>query len=138
MSLTMSLSKSLTMTKVSRVLSISTFLDVKLCRFSCFLSHGHYLFTISPPSIHEFLEINEMKNRRNVSFRVSSHLHHSRKASNLFLLHIQHSSSHHNHYHFSILLFPVLLTLESVFVPLHPSQTNVSLGELQRLLQVSK
>src|SRR6218665_3713429 len=47
----------LTMTKVSYVLSIFTFLEAKMCKYSCFLYHGHYLFATSPPSIHEFLEM---------------------------------------------------------------------------------
>src|SRR6218665_552375 len=80
---------------------------------SCFPSHGH---GISSASLPEFLETHETKSRRNVSFRVSSHLHHSLQASNLFLLHILHSPIHHKHYHVSILLFPLLLTLESVSV----------------------
>src|SRR6218665_818495 len=63
-----------------------------------------YLFSLSP----EFLETQETKSRRNVSFRVSSYLHHSLRASNLFLLHILHSPIHHKHYHVSILLFPLL------------------------------
>src|SRR6218665_1167433 len=60
----------LTMTKASHVLSIFMFLEAKMSNFSCFLYHDHYLFAASPPSIHEFLEIQEMKNRK---FVVSPH-----------------------------------------------------------------
>src|SRR6218665_654756 len=62
----------LTMTKVSHVLSIFTFLEAKMSKFSCFLYHDHYLFAISPPSIHEFLEIQEMMNRKILSYRLLS------------------------------------------------------------------
>src|SRR6218665_3233870 len=81
---------------------------------SCFPSHEHGI-SLQPLSV-SFLKTKETKSRRNVSFRVSSHLHHSLRASNLFLLHILHSPIHHKHYHVSILLFPLLLTLESVSV----------------------
>src|SRR6218665_2976152 len=64
------------MTKVSLVLSIFTFLEARMCKFLCFLYHCHYLFAISPPSIHEFLEIQEMKNRRIVTYRLPSSLNH--------------------------------------------------------------
>src|SRR6218665_538137 len=81
---------------------------------SCFPSHGHGI-SLQPLSL-SFLKLKKQKSRRNVSFHVSSHLHHSLRASNLFLLHILHSPIHHKHYHVSILLFPLLLTLESVSV----------------------
>src|SRR6218665_2658271 len=62
----------LTMTKASHVLSIFMFLEAKMNKFSCFLYHDHYLFAASPPSIHEFLEIQEMMNRRILSYRLPS------------------------------------------------------------------
>src|SRR6218665_2507390 len=62
----------LTMTKASHVLSIFTFMEAKMSKFSCFLYHDHYLFAISPPSMHEFLEIQEMKNRIILSYRLPS------------------------------------------------------------------
>src|SRR6218665_2106906 len=64
----------LTMTKASHVLSIFMFLEAKMSKFSCFLYHLQYLFAISPPSIHEFLETQEMKNRRIVTYRLPSSL----------------------------------------------------------------
>ena len=60
----------LTMTKASHVLSIFMFLEAKMSKFSYFLYHDHYLFAASPPSIHEFLEIQEMMNRRILSYRL--------------------------------------------------------------------
>src|SRR6218665_1235292 len=42
----------------------------------------------------------ELLESKKLSSRVSSHLHHSLQASNLFLLHILHSPIQHNHYHF--------------------------------------
>src|SRR6218665_2403844 len=71
------------------------------------VSHPMDIESLQPLSLPEFLETQETKFRRNVSFRVSSQLHHSLRSSNfLFLLHILHSPIHHKHYHVSILLFP--------------------------------
>src|SRR6218665_3346168 len=60
------------MTKASHVLSIFMFLEAKMSKFSYFLYHDHYLFAASPPSIHEFLEIQEMMNRGILSYRLPS------------------------------------------------------------------
>src|SRR6218665_492493 len=66
------------MTKASHVLSIFMFLEAKMSKFSYFLYHDHYLFAASPPSIHEFLEIQEMMNRGILSYRLPSSISLSR------------------------------------------------------------